>query len=334
MIPAGTIVAEARGFLRGLPPSGRVMVSVLESLGGNRYRLAFAGRRFVAQSGAPLRPGTRFYALVQIRNGRLELSRVDRHVPAATPPRPIAAEGLATRFTEGALAAAIRSRLPLDDTTLRILGRLSDDRRRSRTAATLIAKGLQKDDQSIERLSDLLVAPTGDGTGSGDGGERRHMSGNGEDDGEGTRGGETLATYLQRRTKRPNHPLQLYNHLRPQGDDDRDHWVIIPLGAVMAGGRYDGVLRLCVDLETGRTKRYTVEITSGSGTQVVAHRDNRGRTTVEGSAISDEEHAVRDLLRRLERRGIPVEAASPGDDFDGFDAEKWRHKAGGWSGTV
>ncbi len=333
MISAGTIVAEARGFLRGLPPSGRVVVSVLESLGGNRYRLAFAGHRFTAKSSTPLTPGSRFRALVYAQNGRLELSRLGRPGPETPAGRPAPTQALAQNLAEGALAAAIRSRLPLRDTTLHILGRLSDDRRRGRTAASLIAKGFPEDEQVIERLSDLLVPPVGAGSGTG-GRERQRSNDREERDESGFDGRGALRRYVERQTLRPGHPIQLYNHLRAKDLSDNHHWVVVPLGATMGTDRYDGALRICLDLKTGRTIRYSVEIQSGTGTTIVAHSDESGQVTIGGSMVSLYGNAMRELLRRLSKKGVSAQAAALSDEFDGFDTAEWRSKITGWSGTA
>lgn len=266
--------------------------------------------------------GTSFSARMLHRSAGIELQPIQHSGEAAA--------GLAEDLGSGAsaLIAAVRARLPLRQSTLRFLNSAGEDLKRARALAEAAAKGMGEDPRALAELADA-VAGGASLFGRSDTGSSSAGKDSGEDLEDSDR--QDLGAYLLRRSARVDHPIQVFNHLKPRTGNL--HWIVIPIGYWASSRRYEGTLRLGLDMSLARVERFSLEAgPEGERGLVRAHGEVSLRRMWIDLPDADAGQAG-PFVRALPDWSILFE--DQGDrDFDGFDKSPWRELVAGFGAGV
>lgn len=296
--------------------------AVVEGTTENGWLLRVGGYRFEARSSRSLLRGERLNVVASRSGSGIFLRVVEKtsglesagiRVQLGLPDNDVAA---------AVIRAAVRSGLGLKSDRIRAIYRFVDAMRRSakarselsRFASLMGSKGIDLD----AALAELIVGEAGSQAGS-------HQRHEGERGGRDKPGRHDLIDVVRdafRAAPVATHPLQLFNHLVGQGD----HWIVVPLSAVLGSQTITGSIRILVPrgraiTGEGATFRYAViALRDGENDRFfrlspIENRGEASRSLRDVPSTRAEAH----LRSRMEELGYLMTIVDEADEvFDGF----------------
>jgi hypothetical protein len=313
---------------------------VVKPLAGGAWQVSIGGKLFAVRSTVPLQAGQVLTTRVTVTGNTVNLKVVSDQ----SGPKMILRSGDETAALNIVLQ---RSALPATEAVFAALrkaaggGNFEERLQRMRLAAILLEKGIDPAEGLVDEILEPLSGRRGGSgfEGRGGGGDSQEEGteaggeGSMEESSEESREGEPtdeeeyqgdflklLRAQTRRDTDRPDHPLQLFNHISPS------NWIVVPLAVEREGTVMRGSLRLLLE-RPGVWSRGALEVFSGGNLWRFALAKREGTTRVEilyPEGVTPEAlgETLFDFLEKCEKVGVEIDDKVNRDTvFDGFTSE-------------